>query len=233
LSEKTLSEFRVLLFDLDDTLYPERSFVISGFHAVGAWLSSHLGLPADEVAEAFLSLHDGGARGDTFDRWLQNKGLDAGTYLDQLVNVYRRHMPSIKPFDAVPDLLQRFRASRRLGLVTDGFYEVQSHKLSALDIGRYFDVAVFSDELGREAWKPSTKPFEKALSMLGTPPEAAVYIADNPLKDFLGARQLGMETIRVRYSDGYYARCEPPTPQHAPDHQVGKIEEIEGIVVGK
>ena len=36
----------VLVFDLDDTLYPELSYVHSGFRAVAAFLSPLLGVPA-------------------------------------------------------------------------------------------------------------------------------------------------------------------------------------------
>jgi len=33
-----------LVFDLDDTLFPERDFVLSGFQAVGDWLETNLSL---------------------------------------------------------------------------------------------------------------------------------------------------------------------------------------------
>ena len=34
----------VLVFDLDDTLYPERDFALSGFKAAERWASAELGL---------------------------------------------------------------------------------------------------------------------------------------------------------------------------------------------
>lgn len=219
-----------MIFDLDDTLYPEREFVISGFGAAGAWISSNLGLPADQAASELLSLHDGGARGDTFDRWLKDHGFDVRPYVDRLVAAYRRHRPRIEAFPGVPGLLKRLRASHRLGLISDGPYDVQSGKLKALGLGEWFDAVIFSDLYGRDAWKPSTKPFKIALSVLGSPAKEAVYIADNPNKDFLGARELGMASIRVRPEGGYYSLCEPPTPRHAPDIEVGDIADIERVI---
>jgi putative hydrolase of the HAD superfamily len=121
--------------------------------------------------------------------------------------------------------------SHVIGLISDGLHEVQSAKLRALGIADSFDAVVFSDRFGKEAWKPSTKPFEIALSMLGSAANESIYIADNPLKDFLGARILGMGSIRVRHEGGYYSRCEPPTSQHAPDHQVEDIADIERIIL--
>ena len=34
----------VLVFDLDDTLYPEREFALSGFRAAGRWAAAELGV---------------------------------------------------------------------------------------------------------------------------------------------------------------------------------------------
>lgn len=226
-----MSKFRTLVFDLDDTLYPERSFVISGFRAAGDWISSNLGLPAERAAAELLSLHDEGVRRDTFNRWLEAHNLDIEQNLGHLVGVYRRHSPRIEPFPAVPGLLNRLHASYPLGLISDGLHEVQNGKLRALGIENCFDAVVFSDRFGKEAWKPSTKPYEVVLSMLGSAAEESVYIADNPIKDFLGARKLGMRSIRVRHKGGYYSRCEPPTPEHAPDLQVEDIADIERIIL--
>jgi putative hydrolase of the HAD superfamily len=118
-------------------------------------------------------------------------------------------------------------------LISDGFYDVQNRKLAALGIGGYFDAVVFSDRYGKEAWKPSSKPFEVVLSLLGLPAADSVYIADNPNKDFLGARRLGMGTIRVRHAGGYYSQCQPPTAEHAPDRQIEDIARLEGLLYGR
>ena len=39
-----LSSYEAIIFDLDDTLYPERAYVLSGFHAVAVWGKTHLGV---------------------------------------------------------------------------------------------------------------------------------------------------------------------------------------------
>lgn len=223
---------RALIFDLDDTLYPERDFVASGFRAAGEWIASRFGLAAEQTAADLMALHDNGARGDTFDRWLEGHGLAVGGNLGGLVEAYRRHVPAIRPYDAVPGLLERLRGRYRLGLISDGLAEVQKRKLDALGLAASFEAVVFSDLYGREFWKPSIKPFEVALEKLECPAVEAVYIADNPLKDFLGARRLGMAAIRVRHPGGYYAACEPPTPEHAPDLEIDDIGRLEGIIHG-
>lgn len=229
LLEKILKKFRALVFDLDDTLYPERSYVVSGFKAVASWIGEKLGLSPETVLGELLTLHDKGDRGKTFNRWLGSKDLPEGEYLDQLVRIYREHRPLIFPYPGAEQMLSRLRGCYSLGLISDGYQDVQLLKLEALNISSLLDAVVFSDMYGKQDWKPSTRPFKAVLSMLDVSPSEAAYIADNPLKDFLGARELGITTIRVRHQGGYYAECEPPTSRHAPDHQLESILKIEAF----
>jgi FMN phosphatase YigB (HAD superfamily) len=55
-------------------------------------------------------------------------------------------------------------------------------------------------------------------------------VADNPAKDFRGARSVGMDTVRVRHADGLYAGLEASSPADAPDREVARIEDMEGIL---
>lgn len=221
------SRWRAVVFDLDDTLYPERAFVLSGFSAVAAWLAQQKF--ADNSYVELAALYESGVRGDTFDRWLDIHGLP-GDLAPQMVQVYREHQPVIQPFPGVSELLARLRQRGRLGLVSDGYLVVQQRKLAALALAGSFDAVVFSDAWGRAAWKPSTRPFEEALAQLGTAARDAVYVADNASKDFLGARQLGMATIWLRRPCGEYAHLEPPSPAHAPDLTITSLDELEGVL---
>jgi putative hydrolase of the HAD superfamily len=104
---------------------------------------------------------------------------------------------------------------------------VQQRKLTALGIGPLFDGVVFSDELGRDHWKPSTLPFELISERLGVKPEQAVYVGENSLKDFLGARQAGMRTIRVLGPAGFYTYESPPSVEHAADLEIDSLAHLE------
>lgn len=60
------------------------------------------------------------------------------------------------------------------------------------------EMATIMRELGSAATrKPSTVPYLAALGALGAHAGRAVYVEDNPGKDFVGARSLGMTTVRV------------------------------------
>lgn len=218
---------RAVIFDLDDTLYPERSYVLSGFRAVAAWSDVELGIAADRVFSELIDIHDRGERHLTFNRWLECHRQPIETLLPRMIVVYRKHRPSIKPYEGVPELLRCMRKSFLLGLLTDGFGAVQRLKLEAIELGCFFNEILFTDDLGRESWKPSPKPFEIIARRLGVAPSEAVYIGDNPQKDFFGPRSIGMKTVRIRRERGYYADEEPPSPQYAPHISVMDFEWLE------
>ena len=225
----SVKKWRAVVFDLDDTLYPERQYVLSGFAAVAAWVSCELGIASNTVYQELAALFFEGVRGDTFDRWVGRRALPA-TLVPELVKVYRQHTPALSAFPGIPDLVGRLRRRCLLGIVTDGYLEVQKKKLAALGLGQLFHAVVYSDQWGREAWKPSVQPFQVVLRQLGVLPEDAVYVADNPAKDFLGARRAGMSSIRLRHLDGEYSQMDPPSAAHAPDYVVETVADLSDLL---
>jgi putative hydrolase of the HAD superfamily len=189
-----------VLFDLDDTLYPERSFVDGGFRAVGRFLAPHVGRSPATIAHRLGALHERDGRGHLFDTLLAELGHppDPDLVLAALL-AYRTHRPRLRPFpDAVASLDRIRAAGLATGLVTDGLASVQRRKLAALpEIARRLDVTVFTDELDGAHAKPSAVPFRVACRLLATEPAEAVYVANDPRKDFAGARAAGLATIRT------------------------------------
>ncbi|MGH2791300.1 MAG: HAD family hydrolase [Actinomycetota bacterium] len=218
---------QAVVFDLDDTLFPERDFVLSGFRAVAHWAEPRLGVPAERGFGELTALFESGVRGDTFARWLKGHGGGDPSLESVMVEVYRSHQPRLSPRPGAPELLRRLKERYLLGLVTDGPVPVQRAKLEALGLRERFDAVVFSDELGGGATrKPNPLPFNTVLDLLGAPGGRAVYVADNPAKDFLGARRAGMLSIRFRADDGIYRMLEPQTVEHAPDEEIGSLLEL-------
>ena len=221
---------RAVLLDLDDTLYPEEAFVLSGFGAVAEWAERELGIPADEGRAELEALFRAGVRGDTFDRWLGERVVRRDGAVVDAVGVYRGHEPAIEPFPEALALVDRLRRGHRLGLLSDGDDEVQRRKLRALGLADRFDAVLVTGELGREHWKPSPRGFQVLLERLGATPGDAVYVSDNPVKDFLGARRAGIRSVRVRRPGGLYAGLEPRTAEHAPDAEVGSLEDVQAAL---
>ncbi len=225
-----MTRLHAVIFDLDDTLYPERSYVLSGFHAVARWVEQALSIPKEKTARDLEAMYRQGVRGHTFEVWLDQQGVDGqrDELVERMVSVYREHQPALTPFDGIPAMLGEVGRWCKLGLISDGHLAVQQRKWESLHFNEAFHTVVFSDIFGRQYWKPSHVPFEAALRTLDVAPEAALYVGDNPAKDFLGARQLGMKTIRFRSLGGEHALTEPESDLHAPDTTV---ENVQGLRV--
>lgn len=222
-----MKTWQAVIFDLDDTLYSERSFVLSGFRAVAAHIAEHVSLPSEDVYQQLEKLFRQGVRGNTFDLWLSEQQLADQIAVHDLVEVYRNHTPDIQPFPGVAHLLEILHQKYRLGLVSDGYLDVQRRKFLALGIAHHFDGVVFSDELGRSSWKPSPAPFVEVSNRLRVIPQRAVYIGDNPLKDFVGPRQLGMSSIWYRNPRGEHSRHELPSRLHQPTMTIHSLDELQ------
>ena len=114
----------------------------------------------------------------------------------------------------------------KLGLVTDGYIQTQKNKINALGLNNIFDQILITEELGRKYWKPSTVPFSKICDKLGVIPMEAIYIADNPKKDFKGPNQLRMDSIRLRLKDGEHYRSQPKNKDFAPVIDIYSLENL-------
>ena len=82
--------------------------------------------------------------------------------------------------------------------MSDGHAAVQRRKLAALPaLARCLDAVVLTNELGAGTSKPSPVAFRVACRLLGADAARAVYIGNDPRKDFSGARAAGLRTIRT------------------------------------
>ena len=189
-----------VLFDLDDTLYPEHQFVDGGFRAVARFLARLSGRPEAGLAARLWQLHTRDGRGRLFDTLLDEIGL--GGDLDLVpacLLVYRSHPTRLEPFPGVRELLEDLRAAGvRTGVVSDGNAAVQSRKLAGLGpVADLLEAIVLTDLLGPGFAKPSPVPFRVACRLLDVPPAGTIYVGNDPRKDFHGARSAGLVTIRI------------------------------------
>jgi putative hydrolase of the HAD superfamily len=204
--------FQLVAFDLDDTLYPEREFVHSGFTAVAQHLADLGVIDAESFFNTATSLFIAGARGNIFDLALERLAVAfPAALVGELVRVYREHQPQIRPFADSPKLLKLLKARGVvLALISDGPWPTQQNKLRALGLEAYFDHLVFTGAHGADWSKPSPRAFLEVMRGSGVPAAACVYVADNPGKDFVGPNRLGWHTIRVREQIGLYGNASPP-----------------------
>ena len=186
----------IVIFDLDDTLYPEILFVQSGFRAVANYLSERYGWDADEVYTEMIDLLDRLGRGAVFDELLRRRGQLRKETVRLCLSVYRLHKPTLTLAPEAVRCLARLAREPKY-IVTDGNKVVQANKVIALGLLPYVRKAYITHRYGVAHAKPSTRCFELIAKREKVEFGQMVYIGDNPKKDFVNLRKLGVRTVRV------------------------------------
>lgn len=186
---------KVLVFDLDDTLYDELSYVYSGFQKVALFLSKTVHEDPNAIFQELKKLVL--ERPHVFDRLLHKRGLFTKKLLKECVRIYRSHDPKIILYPAAKKRLEILVKEYPLYLVTDGNLTVQRQKVQALGVNHFMKRVFCTHQYGVIHAKPSPYCFTKILSLEKVEPCDVVYIADNPRKDFVRLKALGFHTVRV------------------------------------
>jgi len=185
----------ILVFDLDDTLYDETTFVKSGFKAVARYLNADFGLSENVINSQLIKEFEKG-RGEIFDNVLKEHNLYSKSKVKSCISVYRGHKPAISLSKEGKACIERFKKYSKY-IVTDGNKVVQYNKIKALGIETKFKKCFITYRYGRAHSKPSPYCFNLICKKEKVGPSQVVYIGDNVSKDFVGIKPLGFRTIQV------------------------------------
>src|SRR5262245_5380045 len=189
-------EDRAIVFDLDDTLYPLRSFVLSGFAAVARDIERRFTIPARRTLGVLSGAARGSNRGCELQLCIERFGL-AQDELGYLIDVIRLHTPAIRLPRDTQRVLRVLRGGWKLGVLTNGSPDIQSRKAIALGLDTLVDAIVFAHEVGDRTGKPAPEPFLEIARQLDVEPGRIVFVGDDPHCDVFGAARAGMHTIQI------------------------------------
>lgn len=92
------------------------------------------------------------------------------------------------------ELLERLSsAGYQMGLISNGFSDVQFKKLDSARMRHFFHVVVLSDDIGIN--KPDRRIFGHALRRAHASAADSILIGDNPITDVLGALRAGWAAV--------------------------------------
>ncbi len=210
----------IFVFDLDDTLYGELTYVRSGFSAVARHLAavSECQLDPNTLIDDMESNLQSDGRGAVFNFVLEKYGLCGRCSVVECVGIYRSHMPCLKLFPGVAETLKELRP-HGCYVVTDGCPVVQQSKAIALRLHGTVRGVVLTSVFGAAYEKPALGCFEMIAARESVGLNSICYVGDNPKKDFVHLRSAGAATVRVltgHYADelaapGYDAEITIPT----------------------
>ena len=215
-----------IVFDMDDTLYLERDFCLSGYRAVGDAARSEFGIDGLEAAAGKLFLD--GERSRIFDRALTALGHapDRGM-VDHFVSIYRSHMPRIA---LAPDARRYLeRMERPGGLITDGPAATQGSKAAALGLSKWLDPILLTGAMGAGAGKPSPVAYAEVERLTGRAGGTLAYVADNPAKDFVTPRARGWRTVMIARAERVHI-APAPNAAHEAHRRIETLDALDAAL---
>lgn len=194
---------KLVVLDMDDTIYLERDYVRSGFTAVSDVVTDATGI-LGFFNEAW-ALFESGTRGKIFNQVLQKLEINEDKFsVSDCVKIYRNHRPDIELLPDARAFLNQITRVTKTGLITDGPASSQRNKIKALGLEDFVTDLIVTDEYEPKWTKPSPQAFIHFMQANKISPSECIYIGDNPTKDFQAPLSLGWHALRVRRPQGLH-----------------------------
>lgn len=185
---------KIIIFDLDDTLYDSRIFTEQGFINISVHLSKILKIKKNIIYKDLIKFSKIDKKKTI--NLILNKYKLPKKYLFTCIKIYRYSKKNLYLYNDAK-LLLRHLSDKNLYLVTDGNKLVQRLKIKSLKLKKYFKKMLITNEYGLKFNKPSIYCFKKIANLEKVSLENLIYIGDNPNKDFL-IKKFGVKTVRIK-----------------------------------
>ncbi|MFA6060553.1 MAG: pyrimidine 5'-nucleotidase [Taibaiella sp.] len=128
------------------------------------------------------------------------------------------------PLDGALDLVTALHGKFKLGIITNGFTELQQIRLERTGFDKYFEILVVSEEVG--VAKPHQGIFDHAFSRMGNPSrDKVLMVGDNLDSDIVGGLNAGLDTC-------WFNGDNKPDSEHIKPHfKVSSHKEIEQLIL--
>ncbi|WP_426623188.1 HAD family hydrolase [Leifsonia sp. McL0607] len=207
-----MTSIRVVLFDLDDTLFAHRAAVSAGIQRYAAQLGEPYGtMEAVDLVALWHDLEEQhyhsylagrldfeGQRQARARDFAARHGVMLGDaeasawfsdYFEHYIAAWSLHHDALRCLDA----LQAAIPGVRFGLITNGDLAFQRRKVEAVGLDARIEHLIASGEVGIA--KPDARIFQEACSEFDVRPEQAVYVGDRLRTDAIGAAHAGLTGV--------------------------------------
>lgn len=182
---------KIVVFDLDDTLYKEIDFLQSAYRYIADVMSNE-NVSENEIYQLLWNSYKKGR--NAFETVVEKYGSLVFS-VDWMLNTYRQHIPHISLDKDIVMFLDRLNADGViLGIISDGRFEQQMNKIDALGLKKYIDEDDIIINTDVDHMKPDIRSFKYFMDKYGKD-YTYWYIGDNTSKDFIAPNSLDWVTI--------------------------------------
>lgn len=226
-----ISNIDLITFDLDDTLWPCMPTIMAAEQELFDWLAALSPALADEhdiqslraQRMALAEQHPHIAHDLTAVRRRALQALTEQYQLptevpDQATELFRAARNRVAPYSEVRASLLKLREQFQLVAISNGNAQIEQTPLAGC-----FHHAFLAEEVG--AAKPHPALFEAASAAARVPLERALHVGDDPARDIVPARALGMRTVWVNREQQAWPQALPQA-----DLTVQDLKELEACL---
>lgn len=207
-------DFKGIILDIDDTIYDYASAHKNAYEHLITSVEKETGKKVDDIKIAYeasrkqihadlpemASSHN---RLLYIQRMLEHLNVNSMNLSLKFYNTYwDNFIQNMTLFDGVEEFLE-FNKHKKICLLTDLTAHIQHRKIEMLNLHKYADYLVTSEEVGIE--KPHPYMFMSALNKMGLMAHEVIMVGDSYKKDILGAKRQGIQAFWFNSNGGVNA----------------------------
>jgi len=191
------NHIEALIFDLDDTLYPENEYATRALYLIADYIGNEFNLDKDFVYKLMIYVKsDDRFKHKRFETILEM--LHINLEFDAIFNLYRNADVEISPFpDAIKLMDYLLRNNYKIGLITNGDSMLQRNKLRLLKLYKCFNSIIITDELGTEYRKPNSYTLNMMANDFNIDVDKCIFIGNDYETDIRAAIDAGMKWLLI------------------------------------
>jgi len=156
-----------------------------------------------------------------FNAWVDKLKISAS----EINTAFLNSMADIcMPLDGAANLLNAIKGKSKMGIITNGFTEIQQKRLDRAGFNDHFELLVISEKVGFA--KPHLAIFEHALDIMGNPArDQVLMVGDTPESDILGGINAGLDTCWLNVDNKVLPKG------ITPKYQVSSLVELQQLLL--
>jgi len=217
--------YKLICFDLDDTLWPCMPTIHRAEQAIYDWMAEHK--PAitqvysieqlRDKRKALLQtrpelINDLSAARVVHLQLLSKEFNDSDDWVDEAFDVFYQARQKVSLFDDVIPVLLALKQHYTLVALTNGNAHIKHTGLA-----EYFSFQVSAADV--LAAKPHPAMFIRAMQQAGVTAQDTLHVGDHPVHDIQGARNAGIDAVWIRRFQQVWVSDQPAPRQQFDDLQ--------------
>ena len=203
-----MNKYKNIFIDLDDTLYDfkgasmesfKEAYDLLGYNRFFSSFEQYIELYTPRNLQLWEQYGRGEITKSELNRIRYSYPLEAvGIHDEELAAQFCREALSRIPtknklIPGCKELLDYLYPKYNLYILSNGFQELQEHKMLTTGIRRYFKSLILSDHIGIN--KPRRELFEHALNSTGSTVTDSIMVGDMFETDIVGAANIGLDQL--------------------------------------